>query len=228
MKVRYPAGRPRQVRAVSLFPLFLRRSEIRTCVRYILRYVLRRNERSTTSMFNMHTHWEFGRHAYHRHGGRPGFMGRFAHFMGGMGGGGVGRGFRAARMLASGDLQLIVLALLDQKAAARLRDHQGARRTFQRRLHTQSRRRLSRAHLLGRGGPRGVRGHRQQKALCHHRRRQRTPRQAPPGSGRDAGATRAFRPQDGARAQALRRRGSRPRLRRIRRPGVRAGASGAG
>ncbi len=43
-------------------------------------------------------------------------MGRFAHFMGGIGGGGgVGRGFRAARMLASGDLQLIVLALLDQK-----------------------------------------------------------------------------------------------------------------
>ena len=45
-------------------------------------------------------------------------MGRFAHFMGGMsgmGGGGIGRSFRAARMLGSGDLQLIVLALLDLK-----------------------------------------------------------------------------------------------------------------
>ena len=42
-------------------------------------------------------------------------MGRFAHFMGGLGGGRGGHGFRAARMLASGDLQLIVLALLDQK-----------------------------------------------------------------------------------------------------------------
>ena len=42
-------------------------------------------------------------------------MGRFAHFMGRLGGGGGGRAFRAARMLASGDLQLIVLDLLNQK-----------------------------------------------------------------------------------------------------------------
>jgi DNA-binding PadR family transcriptional regulator len=36
-------------------------------------------------------------------------MGRFGGFMGG------GKGFRAARMLASGDLQLIVLSLLEEK-----------------------------------------------------------------------------------------------------------------
>ena len=64
----------------------------------------------------MHTHWKFGRHGHHGHsgGGDSGFVGRFTHFMGGMGGG-AGRGFRAARMLASGDLQLIILFLLEQK-----------------------------------------------------------------------------------------------------------------
>ena len=65
----------------------------------------------------MHTPWEFGRHAHQdrRNGGQRGFVSRFAHFMGGFGGGGGARAFRAARMLASGDLQLVVLALLDQK-----------------------------------------------------------------------------------------------------------------
>jgi DNA-binding PadR family transcriptional regulator len=58
----------------------------------------------------MHSHWHFGGRGHHGpFGGRHGFMGRF----GGMGGG--GRGFRAARMLASGDLQLIVLELLKEK-----------------------------------------------------------------------------------------------------------------
>lgn len=58
----------------------------------------------------MHSHWEFGGRGPHGHfGGRSGFMGRFGGFMGG------GRGLRAARMLASGDLQLIVLALLKEK-----------------------------------------------------------------------------------------------------------------
>jgi DNA-binding PadR family transcriptional regulator len=60
----------------------------------------------------MHSHWEFGRGHHGRGpfggGGRHGFFGRFGGFMG-------GRGFRAARMLASGDLQLIVLALLKEK-----------------------------------------------------------------------------------------------------------------
>jgi DNA-binding PadR family transcriptional regulator len=41
-------------------------------------------------------------------GARRGFMGRFGGFM-------AGPGMRAARMLASGDLQLIVLALLSEK-----------------------------------------------------------------------------------------------------------------
>ena len=58
----------------------------------------------------MHTHWHFGGRGRHGHGGPfgggRGFMGRF---------GGGGRGFRAARMLASGDLQLIVLELLNEK-----------------------------------------------------------------------------------------------------------------
>lgn len=43
-----------------------------------------------------------------RFGGR-GFFGRFGGFMGG------GRGLRAARMLAAGDLQLIILSLLSEK-----------------------------------------------------------------------------------------------------------------
>ena len=57
----------------------------------------------------MDTHWHLhGRHHRGPFGGRHGFMGRFGGFMG-------GGGFRAARMLASGDLQLIVLALLEEK-----------------------------------------------------------------------------------------------------------------
>src|SRR5580704_12862436 len=58
-------------------------------------------------------HWDFGRGGHgHGHGGpfggRHGFFGRF-------GGGFGGKGFRAARMLASGDLQLIVLLLLKER-----------------------------------------------------------------------------------------------------------------
>ncbi len=62
---------------------------------------------------DMHFQWDFAG----RHGGRGpmdgghGFFGRFGGFMGG---GSDGRAFRAARMLASGDLQLIVLALLEE------------------------------------------------------------------------------------------------------------------
>src|ERR1700722_19474753 len=59
----------------------------------------------------MHSHWNFGGRGHRGpFGGRHGFLG---HFGGLMGGG--GRGFRAARMLASGDLQLIVLELLKEK-----------------------------------------------------------------------------------------------------------------
>jgi DNA-binding PadR family transcriptional regulator len=43
------------------------------------------------------------------HGGHPGFLGRFG------GGGPMGGGMRAARMLSSDDLQLIVLGLLEEK-----------------------------------------------------------------------------------------------------------------
>jgi len=57
----------------------------------------------------MHRHWDFGARGHHRHRGGP-FGGRF----GGIFGGG-GASLRAARMLASGDLQLIVLALLKEK-----------------------------------------------------------------------------------------------------------------
>jgi DNA-binding PadR family transcriptional regulator len=60
----------------------------------------------------MHSNRHFGWRGHHGHGGpfgvRHGFMKRFGGFMG-------GGGFRAARMLASGDLQLIVLALLNEK-----------------------------------------------------------------------------------------------------------------
>ena len=45
---------------------------------------------------------------YGRFGGRRGFMGRFGGFM--------APGWRMARMLASGDLQLIILALLTEKS----------------------------------------------------------------------------------------------------------------
>jgi DNA-binding PadR family transcriptional regulator len=56
----------------------------------------------------MNTHWNCESRA-HRGGGRPGFLRRFGAFMGG------GHGFRAARMLGSDDLQLIILALLNEK-----------------------------------------------------------------------------------------------------------------
>ncbi|MGB8540837.1 MAG: helix-turn-helix transcriptional regulator [Candidatus Acidiferrales bacterium] len=64
----------------------------------------------------MHRHHEFGcyeRHERHSHHGPFGRRGRFggrfgAAFMG-------GPGFRAAKILASGDLQLIILALLSEK-----------------------------------------------------------------------------------------------------------------
>src|SRR5580693_132911 len=56
---------------------------------------------------------QYGRHCGDRehHGpfrGRRGFMGRFGGFM-------SAPGVRAARMIASGDLQLIILALLSEK-----------------------------------------------------------------------------------------------------------------
>src|SRR6202044_749292 len=65
----------------------------------------------------MNRHQEFScyeRHERHEHHGPFGRRGRFggrfgAAFMGG------GPGFRAARILASGDLQLIILALLSEK-----------------------------------------------------------------------------------------------------------------
>ena len=51
----------------------------------------------------------FGDHSRHGHyGRRRGFLGGFAEGFG-------GRGMRAGRMLASGDLQLIILALLSEK-----------------------------------------------------------------------------------------------------------------
>jgi len=58
----------------------------------------------------MHSHWDFEKHGHHGHGcARQGFLRRFGAFMGG------GYGFRAARMLGSDDLQLIILVLLDDK-----------------------------------------------------------------------------------------------------------------
>ena len=58
----------------------------------------------------MKTHWDFDRCGHRgRPGGRPGFLRRFGQFVGG------GHGFRAARMLGSDDLQLIILALLNEK-----------------------------------------------------------------------------------------------------------------
>jgi DNA-binding PadR family transcriptional regulator len=59
----------------------------------------------------MNAQCDFDKHGHHFHGpGRHGFLRRF----GGFGRGG-GRDFRATRMLASDDLQLIVLALLNEK-----------------------------------------------------------------------------------------------------------------
>jgi len=56
----------------------------------------------------MNLHWHLDGRNHRGFAGRHGAFGRFGGFMG-------GRGFRAARMLASGDLQLIVLALLKEK-----------------------------------------------------------------------------------------------------------------
>ena len=59
----------------------------------------------------MKTRWDFDKHDRHGHcGGRPGFLRRFGGFMGA-----GAMGFRAARMLGSDDLQLIILALLQEK-----------------------------------------------------------------------------------------------------------------
>lgn len=58
-----------------------------------------------------------GHHAHPGHGGPGEFFGRGNRFGGGFfgGGGGGGGGMRAAKMLASGDLQLVTLALLQDK-----------------------------------------------------------------------------------------------------------------
>src|ERR1700721_2211211 len=76
-------------------------------MRYISRTPYRR-----IPMFHHSDHLCAGRHG-HRHfgGGRGGFFG--GSFGGGFRGGGPG--MRTAKMLASGDLQLIILLLLSQK-----------------------------------------------------------------------------------------------------------------
>jgi DNA-binding PadR family transcriptional regulator len=57
----------------------------------------------------MHRHHDFfARHGHHSPFGRRGRFGPFGPFMG-------GPGMRVAKMLASGDLQLIILALLSEK-----------------------------------------------------------------------------------------------------------------
>jgi len=59
----------------------------------------------------MHRHHDFfERHAHHGPFGRRGRFGHFGPFMGM-----AGPGMRVAKMLASGDLQLIILALLSEK-----------------------------------------------------------------------------------------------------------------
>jgi DNA-binding PadR family transcriptional regulator len=60
----------------------------------------------------MNLDWKFGGRGRHGFGGHRGPRGMFG---GGLGGFMGGRGFRAARMLASGDLQLIILNLLQDK-----------------------------------------------------------------------------------------------------------------
>lgn len=64
----------------------------------------------------MHRH-HHDHHAFFGRGGRHGFGGRGGGFFGRFGGGGFmgGSGMRAARMLAAGDLQLVVLGLLNEK-----------------------------------------------------------------------------------------------------------------
>src|ERR1700759_2483615 len=70
-----------------------------------------RGERGHRGHHRPHEH--HGQHGPHAHG-RFGRRGRFGGF-GGFGGPGMGgANFRAARMLASGDLQLILLALLSE------------------------------------------------------------------------------------------------------------------
>jgi DNA-binding PadR family transcriptional regulator len=61
----------------------------------------------------MRSDWDFERRGRHGRGGcGPGFLRRFGRVAGFMG---VELGLRAARMLGSDDLQLIILALLDEK-----------------------------------------------------------------------------------------------------------------
>ena len=66
-----------------------------------------------------HAHWhhhhDHGCHAIGRHGGRHGRFGGFGGGMGGEGDGDMGgREFRGGRKLSSADLQLVILALLEE------------------------------------------------------------------------------------------------------------------
>src|SRR6202167_3038893 len=83
-------------------------------------YIVRYTHRCSSSYFKETKTMRFhgygrhcGEHGEHRHHGglrgRRGFIGRFGGFMN-------GPGMRAARMIASGDLQLIILALLSEKS----------------------------------------------------------------------------------------------------------------
>jgi DNA-binding PadR family transcriptional regulator len=69
-------------------------------------------------MMRFHSHHEHEKHFFGGPGGHKGHGGPFGGrggFFGRFGGGMGGSGMRAAKMLASGDLQLIILALLSEK-----------------------------------------------------------------------------------------------------------------
>ena len=99
------------------------------------------------------------------------------------GGGMGGRAFGMGRKLASVDLQLLILRLLADKAAPRLRNHQGVGRASPRVLRAEPGHGLPGPDVSRGARTRDGRGGRQSQALPHHRRRPavlgRAPRQPP-------------------------------------------------
>ena len=122
-----------------------------------------------------HHHWNRDERACWHFAGRGGGPGSWGRGPRGRGGGWGGGAFRVGKMLADGDLRLIVLALLDEGAAPRLRDHQGARGEVERHLQPLARRRLSDADLSRGGWLRHLGQRRIQEGLLDHRGRPHAP-----------------------------------------------------
>ena len=94
--------------------------------------------------------WTCGDRPHRRH-----FSGRHRFFGGFRGGFMGGPAMRAAKMLASGDLQLVILALLSEKPRHGYEIIKAIRRALERHLYAESRDGLPRAYVSRGNGLRG-------------------------------------------------------------------------